>query len=96
MEDVLKMAQDKLIELRKVVKTPRIILGVRRTLANLKSGKIASVYVAKNAPQMIISDVEHFAKFSDAQVVKLDIESDELGIVCKRLHTVSVVGVLKR
>lgn len=89
------MAEDMLVDLKKVVKTPKLVLGARRSLMAMKAGNAVTLYVAKNAPKFIVDDVDHFSKFVDTKIVKLDIASDEFGIVCKRQHTVTVAAILK-
>ncbi len=91
------MAEDtmKIDGLKKAVKTDKLVLGARRSVVQLKGGKVATIYTTVNTAQLVREDIEHYAKLAGTEVVHLDVPSDELGIICKRQHTVSVASVLK-
>ena len=76
-------------------KPDKLVIGSRRTLKYLKLGKIAKVFVAKNAPEDIKSDIEYYAKLSNTDVVILDLNNEELGAALKKPFKVAVVSLLK-
>ncbi len=82
-------------EIKKIVKEQDIIIGTERTISGLRIGKIAEVFVSKNAPESVKQDIMHYARLSDAKVVNLDIPNDELGVVCKKPFSISVIGLPK-
>ena len=71
------------------------MIGTDRVLKSLRNSKVEKVFVSSNCETGIISDVKHFASFSDAKVEELDIPNDELGVVCKKPFSVSVIGILR-
>lgn len=86
---------DVLEDLKKAVKTPKLILGARRSMIALKAGNVEKVYVTANAPESVKNDLAHYALFVPVEVVQVDIDSDEMGIVCKRQHNVCVASLLR-
>lgn len=84
-----------IIEIRKLLKEKKIIIGTDRTLKNLKLGKIKKVYLSSTCSEQLSKSVEHYSKLSKASVVKLKYPSDELGILCKKSFFVSVLSVPK-
>ena len=80
-------------EIRKVVGTDKIVIGTEKTVAGLKRGEVKKVFLTTNCPKEVVADIEHYAKLSGADVQSAGMENDELGIICKRQHSVSVLGV---
>ncbi|HIE59088.1 MAG TPA: 50S ribosomal protein L30 [Candidatus Nanopusillus sp.] len=73
----------------------KLVVGSRRTLKYLKLGKISKVFMAKNAPEDVKSDIEYYARISNVDVIVLDLDNEELGAALKKSFKVSVVSVLK-
>lgn len=90
-----KQTVDPAIELRKLAGTDKIVIGTDLVLKQLKLGSISKVFVTVNCPDKIRESVERYADFSKAEVVKLKIPNEELGIVCKKPFSISVAGIKK-
>ena len=73
----------------------KLVIGSRRTLKYLKLGKLAKIFMAKNAPEDIKSDIEYYAKLSNVEVVNLSLDNEELGAALKKPFKVAVVSLLK-
>ena len=82
-------------EIKKLMETDRLVKGTKLTLKNLKIGKLEKIFVTSNCPAEVKEDIKHFSELAKVKVVQLDITNEELGIVCKRPHLISVLGVLK-
>jgi large subunit ribosomal protein L30e len=80
-------------EIRKLLKEKNIIIGTDRTLKNLKLGKIKKVYLSSNCSEKTRESIKHYSELSKASVVKLKYPNDELGILCKKPFSISVLGV---
>ncbi|HZX44412.1 MAG TPA: ribosomal L7Ae/L30e/S12e/Gadd45 family protein [Candidatus Nanoarchaeia archaeon] len=78
-------------EIRKLLKSKSMIIGTDRTLKQLKLGKIKKVYVSANCDQKTLDTISRY----DAEVVKLSYPNDELGILCKKTFSISVLSVPK-
>ena len=82
-------------ELRKNVGNKKLLVGLDRTLKELKKGNLKEVFLASNVSKKMLDDVEHHAKMFGTKVSKLDITNDEMGVVVKKPFAVSVVCLLK-
>lgn len=77
-----------LSELRKVLKEKKVIFGTSVTLKNLKRGKASKVFLASNCPDDIKKEIKSY----NVEVIELKIASDELTMICKRSHPISVLS----
>lgn len=91
-----KTAADYMDEIRKLVKTKKVIIGTERTLKAIKSSSVSRVYAASNAKDSVMADIKKSAKTIGIEFIGLDIKNDELGIICKKPFSISVLGVLKQ
>jgi len=82
-------------EIKKLLGNEKLIIGTDRVLKNLRSNKIEKAYLSSNCNADTTNEVEHLAGFSEVKVEKLDLPNDELGVVCKKTFSVSVIGILK-
>lgn len=82
-------------EIRKLLKSKSLIIGSERTLKNLKLGKVSKVYVSSNCSEKTEGAIEHYSKLSNTNVVKLKYPNDELGTVCKKPFSISVLSAMK-
>ncbi|MEK6868312.1 MAG: 50S ribosomal protein L30e [Nanoarchaeota archaeon] len=78
-------------DLKKLLKTDKVVLGTQRTLKLLKVGSVTHVFLSNNCPEDIKKDIEYYAKFADVPVVYLKQPNDELGTLCKKPYAVSVL-----
>tara|TARA_Y100000034_G_scaffold128526_1_gene183324 strand:+ start:762 stop:998 length:237 start_codon:yes stop_codon:yes gene_type:complete len=75
-------------ELEKALKEKNLILGTERVLKALRADKLKKVLLSENCPE----EIKEKVKNSDAEVVSLDIDNNELGVRCKKLFAISVIG----
>ncbi|MBI5002565.1 50S ribosomal protein L30e [Candidatus Woesearchaeota archaeon] len=80
-------------ELKKLLKSDKIILGTDRTLKLLKLGTTDRVFLSSNCPEEVKKDIEYYAKLSNVPLIYLKQPNDELGILCKKPYPVSVLSV---
>ena len=83
-------------EIKANLKGSRLILGTDRTIKNLKSGKISKVFLSGNCSERVRSDIGYYGKIGSCPVEMLDVPNEELGLLCKKPFSVSVVGLLKQ
>ena len=81
--------------LRKLLKEKKAIVGTKITLKDLKLGKIKKVYVSSNCSESVLEQLNHYAKLAKADIVKLKYPNDELGVLCKKPFSISVLSVPK-
>ena len=82
-------------EIKKLLKAGNIILGTQRTMKSLRLGKVEKVLLSSNINEKAEKDISYYAGLSNAEIQKLDIPNDELGIVCKKPFSISVLSVVK-
>ncbi len=82
-------------EIKKNLKTSKLIIGTDETIKQLKLGKIAKVFLASNCQESIQKDMEHYCSLSGAELVVLDLPKDELGVACKKQFSIAVLSLLK-
>jgi ribosomal protein L30E len=82
--------------IRNAQKTDKLVIGIETTKNALKNGRIEYVFIASNAPQNIIEELEHNAAITEAKVSQIRSNAEDLGVACKKQFRVSVVGVLRK
>ena len=82
-------------QIKKLIKEEKIIIGSERTLKSLKLGKIGKVLLSSNCPAGVEKSVLHYSALSGAELIKLKYANEELGVICKKSFSISMMGVLK-
>ncbi|MBU1202317.1 MAG: ribosomal L7Ae/L30e/S12e/Gadd45 family protein [Nanoarchaeota archaeon] len=82
-------------EIKKLLGNKKLLIGTDRALKNLKNSKLEKVFLALNCEPRTAEDIKHYAGLCSTKVVQLDISNDELGAVCKKPFSVSVIGILR-
>ncbi len=85
----------KVLELRKLISDKKLLVGTKSTIKALKLGKIEEVFLSQNCPAKTREDINHYSELSKAKVTQLEYPNDELGILCKKSYSISVLGLLK-
>ena len=84
-----------LSDIKKDLKTRKIIIGTKVVMKNLKLNKLEKIYIASNCNENSKKELEYYSKFSKIPVIKLKQPNDELGVICKKQYSISMLGVLK-
>lgn len=82
-------------ELKKVLKGENVIIGTERTLKELKRGNVDKVLVTSNCPAAVEQDIDYYSRLGNVEKVKLPVPNEELGVICKKPFSISVVSLLK-
>lgn len=82
-------------EIKKMLKAGNLIIGTERSVKGLKSGKVQKVLLSSNCPAGVEKDINYYAGLSGAEFHKLDYPNDELGVICKKPFSISVLALLK-
>ncbi len=77
--------------LKKILKEKKVVFGTDRTIKKLKRGVCQKVFLSSNCPKETEEDIRYYSKLAKAEVIKLDQPNDELGMVCKKPFSVSVL-----
>jgi large subunit ribosomal protein L30e len=81
--------------IRKLIGTKKLIVGTEKTLKALKLGKIDKVYMASNCEEFVEKRINHYGNLKKVSLVKLDCPNDELGTLCKKPFSISVISLIK-
>ncbi len=82
-------------ELKKNLGKNKLVIGKDETLKNIKRGKIAKVYATNNIDVNVKEDLLFYSQNFGIELVELDFDQTQLGIICKKPFPISVVGLLK-
>jgi len=83
------------VDIRKLIDDKKLVIGTEIVIKKLKAGKISKVFLTSNCPNEVRDDIERYSAIAKAEVVQLDIPNDELGIICKKPFSISIVGSVK-
>ena len=79
-------------ELKKAIEEKKIVLGTDRTIKKLKRGEISKVFLASNCSKEIEEEIRYLSKINDVKVEKLKQPNEEIGLLCKKNFSVSVLS----
>ena len=82
-------------ELTKAVEAGKVVLGLTQTLKFLRSGKAAKVVYANNIPDKLKKDVLYYSGLAKVSTERFSGSNLELGVKCKRAHSVLVMAIIK-
>ena len=82
-------------EIKKNLKTGKLIIGTEKTEKQLKLGKILKVFIASNCKDSTRKDIEYYCGLSGVELIGLDLPKDELGIACKKPFAIAVLSLLR-
>lgn len=82
-------------ELTKALKAQNLVYGRDETVKKLRLGKIKRIFLARNLPDIIKEDINHYASLADVEVFQLSVDNDELGVKCKKPFSVAVLATIE-
>jgi len=82
-------------DIKKIIKTKNLVIGTARTIKNLKLGRVEKIIISSNCTEGVINNLNYYAGLSKAETVKVNYPNDELGIICKKPFSISVLSILK-
>ena len=86
---------DVISDIKKLLKEEQLVIGADKTIKGLKIGKFLKIYLASNCSDQMRDDIGHYAEIAGVEVVEAGIPNDELGNVCKKPFSISVMGLKK-
>ena len=76
-------------DLKKRLKKDKPVMGVNSVLRGLRSGKVKEVFIAKNCASK--KEVVQLCSVLKVKCKVLEVNNVELGVLCKKPHSVSVL-----
>ena len=69
----------------------RLVFGTDRSLKLLKNDKLEKIYLANNCNEGVKEEIKRFK----IKIIELDVVNHELGVVCKKPFSISMIGLSK-
>ena len=82
-------------EIKKALETGNIIIGTKRTIKNIKRGITTKVFLASNCNEDVKKEIQSYCSINKVEIVELSAPNDELGIICKKPYSISVLSLIK-
>lgn len=82
-------------EIKKLIKAKNLIIGTERTIKALKLGKVEKVIRSSNCAENVVDDLNYYASLNKTEIIKVNYPNDELGVICKKPFSISVLSILK-
>ena len=82
-------------DIKKLLKEKNVVIGTERTIKNLKLGKVEKLIISSNCAEKTAEDISYYAGLSKAETIKVNYSNEELGVICKKPFSISVLSVLK-
>lgn len=79
-------------ELKEILEGKNLTVGADSTIKKLRKGEIKNIFLAKNCPVGIKDMIKSYAKIGGVKIVELDIKNEELGVLCKKYFSISVLS----
>ena len=79
-------------DLKKALQENKVIIGMDRVLKKLRIGKLQRVYLSSNCPENFKEDIKHLGKIHKIEIIEAKKDNEELGIICKKQFSISVLG----
>lgn len=76
-------------EIGRAVETGNVVMGFRRTVKELKKGKVRLVIMASNSPEELKNRMRQITEY-----VEFPGSNKDLGIVCRKPFSISTIGVI--
>ncbi len=82
-------------ELKKLLAADKLTVGKEKTLKALRNSQLKKVFLASNAQPSLVKDIEYYKDMAGIEIETLSLTNEEIGQVCRKPFSISVLGVLK-
>lgn len=90
-----KKSSQYVTEIKKSIESGIVRIGTNSTMKNVKTGLVSKVFVTKNCPDSVRNDLSYYKKIKDFEIVEIPLSNEELGNICKKPFSISVLGLVK-
>ena len=81
-------------DIKKSLDDGKCIMGAKEAIKNIKTGKVSKVFVSKDCPKEMLDDLTNYSNISKIELVVLDKTKEDLGVLCKKPFSISVLSIL--
>ncbi len=78
-------------DLKKAVKEENLVFGTERTLKMIRNRKAKKVFLSSNCDEKVREDIKRYCKLSGVEIDELKENNEEVGIICKKPFSISVL-----
>jgi large subunit ribosomal protein L30e len=82
-------------ELKKLLAANKLTVGKEKTMKALRNSQLRKVFLASNAQPGLAKDIEYYRGMAGVEVETLGLTNEEVGQVCRKPFSISVLGVLR-
>ena len=87
--------KDPLKEIKQLLKTKKLVFGTKQTIKSIKQNKLEKFFLSLNCKEETKKDLLHYAKTVKIEAISLKNSNKDIGILCKKPFSISIIGVLK-
>ena len=77
-------------KLKRALVSNKVKVGTEITLKALKKGEAKEVFISNNCPEELLKQVKKYCEIIGAGVNQLDMNNEELGVVCKKPFSINI------
>lgn len=78
-------------DLKTALKEKTLVFGTENAIKKLKNSSATKVFISSNCPENVRKRIEYYTKLGKIELVKLEIPNDEIGLICKKPFSISVL-----
>jgi ribosomal protein L30E len=82
-------------ELKNKLQEGKAIIGTESVIKKLKTDKLNKIYMTNNCSPKIKEDIDYYAKLANVTIISLNMDNEELGVLCKKNYFISVIGIIE-
>ena len=80
-------------DIKKAIEEGKAVFGYKIVMTALKNKELKEVFLAGNCPASYERDIKHACSFTNTPVTIMKQANDELGVICKKPFSISVLGI---
>ena len=88
-----KETNEDITKIKKAIDDKKLIIGSQRVVKELKRSKLLEVFITANCENRVKEDLKHYSSMQKVKLTSLDINNEELGVICKKPFSVSIIGI---
>jgi large subunit ribosomal protein L30e len=82
-------------EINEAIEKKQIVIGMNRTMNALKKGLAKKIIFTKNCAKEFKNEIKELCKISNCEHEEFNGTNIELGVLCKKPFSISVLAILK-
>ena len=94
-KNIADFTDDELNQLKEALAKNNVIIGSKKVIKGLKAKDLEMVFIAKNCPQSIKKDLNHYASLSNVKIEEFDGTGKQLGTFCGKPFSIATIGIVK-